>query len=296
MKDLCLKTVEGILYGLGLSVIGHRGTVEHRKALEESRGVAFLVSSLVVGHYLVGTAAGNFHGHAVSTVLAVEILVRGDVISKQGLAIGIHHFIYAGGTHLALFVPVVEVQLGTVAIPQGIAHLREAGLHQAGVLGFPFLHAMYRRIPHRHHGRVVEIVLHGGGRLDDVQAALHRLTVVFVENLRLRITGDNAAAELQQQPRHFGNHHTCRLVACVLVDKGGIADFFISVEFFAETGLGQCVSIVFTKLLTCTLHRFPHDGLAAVTALAMQGSGLFLHTDQLVHHLGIQHIFGLAFQ
>src|SRR5699024_592233 len=87
MEYLGLKAVEGIFYGLGLPVVRHCGAMKHREALEEACGITFFMSALIVGHDLVGTAAGNFHGHAICPVLAVKILIRGYVIAQQGFAV-----------------------------------------------------------------------------------------------------------------------------------------------------------------------------------------------------------------
>ena len=109
MKNLRLKTVESIFDRFGLSVIRHRGAMKYRKTLEETCCITFLMSALVISHNLIRTAAGDFNGHTVSPVLAVKILIRGYVIPKQSLTVSVHHFIYAGGTHLSLFIFVVEI-------------------------------------------------------------------------------------------------------------------------------------------------------------------------------------------
>lgn len=154
--------------------------------LEESLGRQFLMTSLIIGYYLVRFHLPGLECHAVRHVLVVEVLAVTYKVAEEQFRTGIHHLVHirgAGYPSLLTFVvrTVVEVYLRTIGVPQRVRHGRKNCIEGRHILVLEFPFAIYCGIPPHHHRRIVQIRVHRGRTLDGLQSAKHRLTVVFIE-------------------------------------------------------------------------------------------------------------------
>ena len=94
VKYLLLESSESGLDGFGLAVVRHRGFVKMAEFLEESLRSQLLVSSLVIGHYLVRLHLPCLQCHPVRHVLVVEVFAVADKVAEEQFRAGIHHFVH----------------------------------------------------------------------------------------------------------------------------------------------------------------------------------------------------------
>ena len=119
MKYLLLEPSESGLYGFGLAVVRHRGFVKMAEFLEESLRSQLLVSSLVIGHYLIRLHLPCLQCHPVCHVLVVEVFAVTDKVAEEQFRAGIHYLVHIRGScHPSLLsvivCTVVKVYLRTV--------------------------------------------------------------------------------------------------------------------------------------------------------------------------------------
>ena len=80
-----------------------------------------LVSALVVVHNLERLVPAHLDRHAVGVILRLEILVVADIVAQKDLAVCVDYLVHHRGAYLSFLVPVIQVQLRSVTVPEGVA-------------------------------------------------------------------------------------------------------------------------------------------------------------------------------
>ena len=218
-----LEAAEDALDRFRLPVVGLRGDGQLGHAAEEVAVLQFAVSALVVEADLVRLAAGGLERHLVGEELCLHVLPRADVVTQQDFAVGVHHLIHAAGGHSSLRVAVVIVQARTVAVPDGVAHLRQGRLVVAGeeLLGLQL--AVAEAVPQGAHLGPIQKAPDGVLRADGLPPAFSGHTVIRLEELlhrqavdRCGVAGDEPFSGLLLEAQGG-------VVAVVLRYEGGVA-------------------------------------------------------------------------
>ena len=100
-------------------------------AVEEACRIGLLVASLVVVDELEGEVTGALDGTAEGVVLRLVVLGVGDPVAEEDFGVGVDDLIDGGGGDLAILRAVVEVELGAVAVPEGVAQRGKGSLMAA---------------------------------------------------------------------------------------------------------------------------------------------------------------------
>ena len=136
VKYLGLEAAENVLNGLGRAVVRLGGAAEFGDLLEPLRSIRPLGAALVIEDQLFRQAAGEFDGVAIGLIHALEILHVGNVVAQEHFGRGVHHLEHLEGCRhplAALEGLVIEIELGTVTIPEGIPYSRQDGGVLAGI-------------------------------------------------------------------------------------------------------------------------------------------------------------------
>ena len=244
--------------------------------------------TLVVVYYLVGLVPGRLYGHAVGMVLRLVILRVTDMPTKHYLAHGVYHHIHLRSPHLAVLVPVIQVQFRTVAVPQRIALRRQCSAVLAAEFLAGCLLAVNGIIPQGHDCRTVQPPLHAAKTFQRLPAVGFGTPVRFFKKLRVGIDWHPATLQRYQQlPELVGN--LLRVpVAYLAADKARITASFECLDFCLQPRsiLWQRMPVLLTHGLRTLVDNLPGSGHASVQALAY-GPALRHHTQQFLQHAGI---------
>ena len=218
-----LEAAEDALDRFRLPVVGLRGDGQLGHAAEEVAVLQFAVSALVVEADLVRLAAGDLECHLVGEELCLHVLPRADVIAQQDFAVGVHHLIHAAGGHSTLRVAVVIVQARTVAVPDGVAHLRKGRLVVAGeeLLGLQL--AVAEAVPQGAHLGAIKQAPDGVLRADGLPPALSGHAVIGLEELFHRQAVDGCGVAGDEPFSGLLLEAQGGVVAVVLRYEGGVA-------------------------------------------------------------------------
>ena len=218
-----LKAAEDALDRFRLPVVGLRGDGQLGHVVEEVAVLQFAVSALVVEADLVRLAAGGLERHLVGKELCLHVLPRADVVAQQDFAVGVHHLVDAAGGHSSLRVAVVIVQARTVAVPDGVSHLRKGRLVVAGEELFGLQLAVAEAVPQGAHLGPIQKAPDGVLRADGLPPALPGHAVIRLEELlhrqavdRCGVAGDEPFSGLLLEAQGG-------VVAVVLRYEGGVA-------------------------------------------------------------------------
>ena len=218
-----LKAAEDALDRFRLPVVGLRGDGQLGHATEEVAVLQFAVSALVVEADLVRLAAGGLERHLVGEELCLHVLPRADVVAQQDFAVGVHHLVDAAGGHSSLRVAVVIVQARTVAIPDGVSHLRQGCLVVAGeeLLGLQL--AVAQAVPQGAHLGPIQKAPDGVLRADGLPPALPGHAVIRLEELLHRQAVDGCGVAGDEPFSGLLLEAQGGVVAVVLRYEGGVA-------------------------------------------------------------------------
>ena len=289
MQIRLLEPAENALNGLALAVVWLAADAQVRHLGEQAGRLQLLVAALVVKPHLVGLVSRRLHRHLEGAVLGFIILACADMIAQQHLTVNIHHLIHIASGNLAVIIPIIVVQLRTVAVPQRISLLRQDGAVLAGVFLLCLQLAIAGTIPHRHNLRAVDEPLNGACAAHRLPALYLSLYVVQLKQLR------DGAAVNRRSPA--GNQPVLGLLrqflgialAVGLLHQGRITLTHILIKFLLET---SCVQRQHIRVPLAVVFHELHALLPPVLQfLALAASGPCRHlclpdAHQRVHQTG----------
>ena len=296
VEHLLLESAEDALDGLGCAVVGAGGAVNVRTLVEEACGVGLAVASLVVVDELEGEVTGALDGTAEGVVLRLVVLGVGDPVAEEDLGVCVDDLIDRGGADAALVVAVVEVELGAVAVPEGVAQGGKGGLMAAvEELGGGEL-AVDGVVPLLD---VLRVVVPLGERLHALQglpSAVGGSFVVALEDLRVGEDGRAASLEGDEQTGGLGRDLRGVGVADLGADDGAVGGFdalalacvlplldpCLEARQAGGEGVGHDLAVVL---------RFPEEDLpyfpCPVAEGAAHGHALLVAADKLLKDGGV---------
>ena len=311
VHHLHLETPESALDGFRLAIVRHRGLVQVADSLKEVLRFRFLVSTLIVCHYLVRFHLPRLQSHAVGVILRKEVF-HAEGISQEDFRAGIHHLVYVDSAcHHALLlliiILVVKIQLRAVTIPQRVRHIRKLGVEQRHEFVLESDLAMNGAIPPQLDGSFIQVInnrLRGLYRFqpvfltDGTGVTPSHDTVKFLEYLHVVIHGKLTALQAQQDASFTGADLTGGLVTGSTADKCHVATLLVVVVLFQQAGFALWKRMLkgLAKLLAQGDNRVAHQLLVRIAMFTMlvPQSGFLRHHG--VQHLGVQYVLCLAVQ
>ena len=299
---LVLEPLEHALYRLGLPAVRGGRPVDMAYQVEKAGRAGPLVllqplvASLVVVHDLVGLVLAHLYRHPVCVVLRLEVFVVADVVAQQHLAVCVHHLVDHRGAHLAFPVPIIQVELRPVAIPQAVAPHGQRSPVLASVPLVACQLPVDGIVPERLYLRAAEPHRQAAQAFQPFPPLSRSYSVVFVEYERIRVDrhpaplqGDQVTACL------FGYLHRTG-VAYLPGDERGVAAFPVAFDFVTQPCrvLRQGVVVYPPQVLAGGCHASPH-GVEAVAVHPALRCLLLVVAHQCVEHGCVQGVFRSQF-
>ena len=236
VQHLHLKPSKDALYRLRLAIIRLCRPVHTAYLPNKTVIVQFLVPALVVVHDLPRLVLRRLHGHAVGVILGLVVLGVADAVAKQYLAHRIDHLIHLRGPHLALLIPIIEVQFRAVTIPQRVTSRRQCRPVLASVPLPCGLLAIHGIIPQGFHCRAVQPLLHAAKAPQRLPTLLLGYLVGSVKELSIGIHRHLASLQRHNHLQEVVGHLQCRGVAELAAHHALVAVFLPSLQSRLQSG------------------------------------------------------------